>query len=136
MTKAEFREWTKNPVFLDGATGSNLMKAGMPRGVCAEKWILEHPEVILNLQKAYVEAGSNIIYAPTFTASEPYLAEHGLAEKLEEINRKLVALSKEAANGRAFVAGDMTTVGKPDVSIHGKQRLCGMPVWICSSLRP
>ena len=115
MTKAEFREWTQKTRLLDGATGSNLMKAGMPRGVCAEQWILEHPEVILNLQRAYVHAGSNIVYAPTFTASEPYLSEYGLAEELESINAKLVALSKEAADGKALVAGDMTTVGKPDV---------------------
>lgn len=115
MTREKFRILTGR-LLLDGATGSNLMKAGMPRGVCAEKWILEHPEIILNLQRAYVEAGSQIIYAPTFTASEPYLTQHGLAEELEIINAKLVALSKEAAGGRAFVAGDMTTVGKPDVS--------------------
>lgn len=116
MTRAEFRALADKILILDGATGSNLMKAGMPRGVCAEKWVLEHPEVIMDLQKAYVEAGSNIVYAPTFTASEPYLAEHGLAEELESVNAKLVALSKKATDGKAFVAGDMTTVGKPDVS--------------------
>lgn len=115
MTKAEFLKLCEKPVLLDGATGSNLMKAGMPRGVCAEEWNLEHPEVILELQRAYVQAGSQIIYAPTFTASEPYLSQHGLAEELESINGKLVALSKQAAEGNAFVAGDMTTVGRPDV---------------------
>ena len=66
MTKEEFKQLTKNPVLLDGATGSNLMASGMPRGVCTETWIMEHKDVILNLQKAYVEAGSQIIYAPTF----------------------------------------------------------------------
>ena len=115
MTRDEFRTLTDKILFLDGATGSNLMKAGMPRGVCAETWILEHLDVILDLQKAYVQAGSQIIYAPTFTASEPYLAEHGLAEELETVNGRLAALSKEAAGHNAFVAGDMTTVGKPDV---------------------
>ena len=102
-------------VLLDGATGSNLMKAGMPRGVCAEAWILEHPDVIVQLQKNYVSSGSNILYAPTFTASEPYLRQHGLENQLEEINARLVALSREAAGGRAWVLGDMTTVGRPDV---------------------
>lgn len=115
MTRTEFRALTDQPLILDGATGSNLMKAGMPRGVCAEKWNLEHPEVIMNLQRAYVQAGSQIVYTPTFTASEPYLSQHGLADQLEQINAKLVALSKQAAGGKAFVAGDMTTVGKPDV---------------------
>ena len=54
MTKEEFKQLTKNPVLLDGATGSNLMASGMPRGVCTETWIMEHKDVILNLRKAYV----------------------------------------------------------------------------------
>lgn len=116
MTKTEFRALAEQGLILDGATGSNLMKDGMPRGVCAEKWNLEHPEVILNLQRAYVQAGSQIVYAPTFTASEPYLSQHGLAEELETINGKLVSLSRQATEDKAFVAGDMTTVGKPDVT--------------------
>lgn len=101
------------PILLDGATGSNLMKAGLPRGVCTEAWLLEHPEVIIDLQRAYVEAGTQILYAPTFTGSAPYLAQHGLEDRLEEINHRLVQLSRQAAGERAFVAGDMTTVGKP-----------------------
>ena len=113
MTREEFRALLqKGPLILDGATGSNLMKAGMPRGVCPEQWNLEHPQAIMDLQRAYVEAGSQIVYAPTFTASEPYLEEHGLEDRLEEINRELVALSRRAAGDQAFVAGDMTTVGK------------------------
>lgn len=114
MTKEMFKDL--GTVILDGATGSNLMKAGMPRGVCAESWILEHPEAIQALQRRYAEAGSQIVYAPTFTASEPYLAQHGLGEKLEEINAQLVALSREAVGENVYVAGDMTTVGKPDLS--------------------
>jgi len=101
------------PILLDGATGSNLMKAGLPRGVCTEAWLLEHPEVIIDLQRAYVEAGTQILYAPTFTGSAPYLAQHGLEDRLEEINHRLVQLSRQAAGERAFVAGDMTTVGNP-----------------------
>ena len=68
MTKQEFREFYQNKlIYLDGATGSNLQKAGMPTGVCPEQWILEHPDAILELQRAFVEAGTNILYAPTFT---------------------------------------------------------------------
>ena len=114
MTKEIFK--ALGTVILDGATGSNLMKAGMPRGVCAESWILEHPEVIQTLQRRYAEAGSRIVYAPTFTASAPYLDQYGLEEKLEEINSRLVALSREAVGEQVYVAGDMTTVGKPGLS--------------------
>lgn len=112
MTKREFAEWTaKNIIYLDGATGSNLMKAGMPAGVCPEKWILEHEEVFVGLQRQYVEAGSNILYAPTFTANRIKLAEYGLDGQLREMTRKLVALSKRAADGRAYIAGDITMTG-------------------------
>ncbi len=115
MTKAEwykFLNTNKNLLFLDGATGTNLMKAGMPAGVCPEQWILEHPKVMLTLQKKYVEAGSNIIYAPTFTANRIKLKEYGLESKQQEYIRNLVSISKEAAGNKALVAGDITMTGE------------------------
>ena len=114
MTREAFRELVKKgPVLLDGATGTNLQKAGMPVGVCPEQWILENSEVLIDLQKQYVEAGTDILFAPTFTASRIKLKEYGLKDHLEEMNRKLVALSKEAAKGtNALVAGDLTMTGE------------------------
>lgn len=114
MTREAFRELEKKgPVLLDGATGTNLQKAGMPVGVCPEQWILENSEVLIDLQKQYVEAGTDILFAPTFTASRIKLKEYGLEDHLEEMNRKLVALSKEAAKGtNALVAGDLTMTGE------------------------
>ena len=113
MKKEEFRELAKSRVlFLDGATGSNLMKAGMPAGVCPEQWILEHEDIMENLQREYVRAGSDILYAPTFTANRIKLEEYGLADRIEEINTKLVSLSKRAAEGKALVAGDLTMTGR------------------------
>lgn len=114
MTRKEFREMIESRVIvLDGATGTNLQKAGMPTGVCPEKWILEHPQALIDLQKAYVHAGTDIVYAPTFTASRIKLEEYGLSDRLEEMNRALVALSKEAVAGStALVAGDLTMTGK------------------------
>lgn len=114
MTREAFRELVKkSPVLLDGATGTNLQKAGMPVGVCPEQWILENSEVLIDLQKRYVEAGTDILFAPTFTASRIKLKEYGLEDHLEEMNRKLVALSKEAAKGtNALVAGDLTMTGE------------------------
>lgn len=114
MTREAFKELVKKgPVLLDGATGTNLQKAGMPVGVCPEQWILENSEVLIDLQKRYVEAGTDILFAPTFTASRIKLKEYGLEDHLEEMNRKLVALSKEAAKGtNALVAGDLTMTGE------------------------
>lgn len=99
-------------IVLDGATGSNLMKAGMPVGVCPEKWILEHPQVLVQLQKQYVEAGSDVVYAPTFTTNRVKLQEYGLADKQQEMIQALVGLSKEAAGDKALVAGDITMTGE------------------------
>ena len=113
MTKAEFKKLVENgPVILDGATGTNLQKAGMPVGVCPEQWILENPDIMIKLQEDYVAAGTNILYAPTFTANRIKLEEYGLADKLEEMNRELIALSQKAAQGKALVAADMTMTGQ------------------------
>lgn len=113
MTREEFRELVQHgPVILDGATGTNLQKAGMPVGVCPEKWILEHPDVMLALQREYVKAGTDILFAPTFAANRIKLEEYGLEGELSDMNRALVRLSKDAAGGRALVAGDLTMTGK------------------------
>ena len=101
------------PVLLDGATGSNLMRAGMPRGICTEVWVTEHPEPLLALQRDYIAAGSQIIYAPTFCANRRGLARCGRENDVALLNRQLVALSLEAADGHALVAGDLTTTGVP-----------------------
>lgn len=112
MDRQEFAEFcTDRYVILDGATGSNLMRAGMPSGVCPEQWILEHRDVMLSLQKAYVAAGTDILYAPTFTANRLKLREYGLEERQEAMIRELVSLSREAAAGKALVAGDLTMTG-------------------------
>ena len=98
MTKQEFREFTKNHfLYLDGATGSNLIKRGMPAGVCPETWILDHPEIMAGLQKEYFEAGSQIVLAPTFTSTRIKLEEYGLEHDRERINHELVGISKHAA---------------------------------------
>lgn len=115
MTRNDFFALSKNYIYLDGATGSNLVKAGMPSGVCPEQWILEHREIMLALQKEYVLAGADIIYAPTFTANRIKLSEYGLQGQLEAMNSELVSISKEAAETaagrRVYVAGDLTMTG-------------------------
>lgn len=113
MTKKEFNQLIqKKIVLLDGATGSNLLKRGMPAGVCPEQWILEHPEVMKGLQQEFVQAGSDIVYAPTFTANRIKLAEYGLQDNIAQMNKDLVRISKEAVKGKAYVAGDITMTGE------------------------
>ncbi|MDE5864029.1 MAG: homocysteine S-methyltransferase family protein [Lachnospiraceae bacterium] len=116
MTKEQFRNLINQKILiLDGATGTNLQKAGMPTGVCPEKWILDHPEILVTLQMDYINAGSNIVYAPTFSGNRIKLEEYGLEGELESINRRLVGLSKEAVaktGCRAYVAGNLTMTGR------------------------
>lgn len=113
MTREEFQALVKDaPVILDGATGTNLQRAGMAAGDCPERWMLENPQVVVDLQRRYVEAGTKILFAPTFTSNRIKLGEYGMAEKLVSINHELVSLSKLAAGERAFVAGDMTMTGR------------------------
>lgn len=114
MNREQFKLWTNHHIrLMDGATGSNLMKAGMPRGVCTEKWVLDHPEAIISLQRAYKKAGSDMVYAPSFCANRIALQSFGLSEEGPRMNRELVALSKKAVGEGILVAGDMTTTGKP-----------------------
>ena len=122
MTRSEFQALLNGgAILLDGATGSNLRASGMPVGVCTEQWVLEHPEVLQDLQRAYVEAGSQIVYAPSFSANRLSLSMYALEDKLAEMNRALVQLSRDAVGDRAYVAGDMATCGKP-VDVEGGVR--------------
>lgn len=99
------------PLILDGATGTELQKRGYMGDVSAEQWVLEHPESILDIQKSYVASGSNVLYSPSFGANRRKLEEHGIFNKTGEYNRRLAALSKEAADGKAWVAGDISPTG-------------------------
>lgn len=113
MTKQEFQALTnKEVVLLDGATGSNLRKAGMPVGISSEQWVLEHPQVLQDLQRAYVDAGSQIVYAPTFAANRISMRNFNLQDRIVELNTRLVKISKDAVGNRALVAGDLTTTGQ------------------------
>ena len=113
MTINDFYALTESgALILDGATGSNLRTMGMPNGICSEKWIMDNPEPLISLQGAYLAAGSRIVYAPTFGANEISLAMYGLESRAEEMNRRLVDISRRAVGDKCFVAGDMTTTGK------------------------
>lgn len=111
MTRQDFQKLTQSLLLLDGATGSNLMAGGMPRGVCTEAWVLEHKEAIQSLQKAFIEAGSQVIYAPTFGANRYNLAKHGLEDRIREMNLTLVGYTKEIAGENILVGGDISPTG-------------------------
>ena len=110
LTREEFHTKIAGGIrILDGATGSNLQKVGMPRGCCSEEWILANPEKLVALQRSYAAAGAQIIYAPTFQAQPIALERVFLQNQAEAINAHLVALSRSAAPG-CLIAGDLTTL--------------------------
>ena len=100
------------PVILDGATGTELQKRGFTGDMSAEQWVLEHPESILEIQRKYVASGSNVLYAPTFGGNRQKLEERGIFNRTEEMNKALALLSKQAADGKAWVAGDIAPTGR------------------------
>ena len=100
------------PFLMDGATGTELQKRGMPPGACTEQWALDHPEKLLELQRAYVEAGADVLVTPTIGANRGALEKFGLEGELENYNRALTALTRQAAGGKALVAGDLGPTGK------------------------
>ena len=109
LTKEEFCNRIAKGAVLDGATGSWLRAHGMPKGCSTELWVLDHPDILTELQRGYARAGADIIYAPTFQAQPIVLAAYGREKDTDEINRSLVALSRRAAPG-CLIAGDLTTL--------------------------
>ena len=103
---------------MDGGCGSNLLKRGLPQGVCPEYWMCENIDVIRGLMAEYAMAGSDILYAPTFTANRIKLEEYGLRDKLEYINSTLIRMSLDVAaeygeklNRKILVAADISMTG-------------------------
>lgn len=136
LTKAQLQARLADGVLLlDGATGSNLMKAGMPRGGCTEKWVLEHPDALISLQREYARAGSQILYAPTFQAQPIALEKEDLADQTESVNARLVSLTRQACPDK-LVAGNLTTLAaftdswdpdKFDLLVENYRRqICGL----------
>jgi 5-methyltetrahydrofolate--homocysteine methyltransferase len=91
------------PVITDGAWGTQLQERGLPLGVCPDGWNLDQPQKVEEVARAYVEAGSQIILTNTFGANRLVLARHGLADKVKEINRAGVEISKAAAGDKAKI---------------------------------
>jgi methionine synthase I (cobalamin-dependent) len=96
----------------DGATGTMLQAAGLPRGMPGEAWILERPEEIKELHRAYLEAGSQIILTSTFGGTRARLKAAGLDVQVADINRRAGELAREVAGDDVYVAGDIGPTGE------------------------
>jgi len=97
-------------LILDGATGTELQKLGMPSGVCPEAWCLENPAAIQDIHRAYQKAGADIIYTCAFGANRLKLSQYGFTN-VREINKRLVALARRAVGNGTLIAGDISSTG-------------------------
>ena len=97
----------------DGATGTNLQKVGLKAGLPPEAWVMEQPEKILALEKAFVEAGSDIILTCTFGGTRLRLKDSPYAGRIAEVNRRAVEIARQATQSQpgTLVAGSMGPVG-------------------------
>jgi len=102
---------TRKIIILDGATGTELQKRGLPAGVSPEIWCMDNPEIIKDVHTSYQKAGSQFVYACTFGANRFKLKEFGVKKDVYEINRDLVRLAKEACGRNTLVAGDIGPTG-------------------------
>ena len=113
MNRRDFRELCGRGILrLDGATGTELAKQGLPAGVSPEGWVREHPASIAAVQRAYVAAGTQLVYSCTFGGNRLKLKEFGLEGELRELNRDLAAASRKAVGKRALVFGDLGPTGQ------------------------
>ena len=102
-----FREILKSGkyIFFDGGMGTMLQAAGLESGTLPEEWNITHPEEIVKIHRAYVEAGSDVITANTFGANP---AKFG--DRVSDIISAAIKLARES--GARFVAQDIGPTGK------------------------
>jgi 5-methyltetrahydrofolate--homocysteine methyltransferase len=94
-------------VLMDGAMGTELERAGARTGECYEHWNLTEPEKVRGVHQAYVDAGAEILLTNTFQANPTALARHDLQDRLEDINRKAIALARSVGRGQPLVVASI-----------------------------
>lgn len=109
-----FKERLSQPGILiaDGATGTTLHRAGLPRGAAPERWNLENPEGVRNLHRSYMEAGADIILTNTFGGTRYRLERDRLGDRVYDINLAAARLAKEVAGEGTIVFGDIGPTGQ------------------------
>lgn len=113
MTK--WQTWIEKASFViaDGAMGTMLQQAGLEAGELPVLWNVDHPNRVRAIQRAYLDAGAQIILANTFSGSRWRLAKHNLQARVDELNRAGVEILRAEIGGRpALIAGDVGPSGE------------------------
>src|SRR5512133_2665837 len=98
---------------LDGATGTNLQRRGLPGGTPSDLWVMDNPEAVEQLHRDFLQAGSDILLTNTFCSSRVNLNRAGLANRFEQTNRRAVELLCGVVKGtQTLVAGSMGPLGE------------------------
>jgi 5-methyltetrahydrofolate--homocysteine methyltransferase len=112
MDRMSLKERIKQGLFLlDGAMGTELIARGIEAGVCNDYLNVESPDIVLDVHRAYLEAGSDAVIANTFGANKYALARHDLGDKVKEINATAAQIGRRAAGEEKYVLGDIGPSG-------------------------
>ncbi len=99
-------------ILLDGAMGTELIRAGIPQGECPELWNVDRPEAVREIHRRYFEAGSDAVLTNSFGGNKIKLGSHGLEGRCYELNLAAASIARETKKPGAFVGGSMGPTGK------------------------
>ena len=105
----------------DGATGTNYQTMGMEPGLAPEEWLFQAPERVVELHRAFVDAGADIVLTCTFGATPLRLTEGSLVGKVREVNLRAAELAREGAGADRLVAGSLGPTGHVDRAVRAAQ---------------
>lgn len=112
MNRQEFKKWALSALrMFDGSTGNTLSRRGMPAGAAPEQWIIENPGKLIELQREFIDAGTEVMLTATLGATAPKLAEYGITD-VEGYNRKLFEITKQAVGEKTRIAAELGPTGK------------------------
>jgi 5-methyltetrahydrofolate--homocysteine methyltransferase len=96
----------------DGAIGTNLQSMGLEAGSAPEEWLFQRPDRVVDLHRAFADAGADIVLTCSFGACALRLEDSPLAGRAREVNLRAAELARAAVDGRALVAGSLGPTGQ------------------------
>jgi len=111
------------PFLMDGGMCTELRKLGMPPDACLPVWVVEHPQEVALVQRAYLDAGAQLLVTPNCGGNRAAMAEHGHC--VVSVNQKIAHMTQKIGTGRAVIAGGLSSTGLslPPVGEHNFEEL-------------